>query len=141
MDESSNPQDLPPGESTLLIEFLTTAAGLFASELKFPHLNPRDLRQSVLGIKPSSDNDLPSLSQLRSQVPSDFLEFIISRYGESGLSLNLLRMSLCQHLRRSRALLNAFGEGLLGRAKLVFNRPFSIYSENVCLKRTFYSTV
>jgi hypothetical protein len=66
---------------------------------------------------------------------------LLNRYGETGISLNLMRSALAPKLTRTRVILNTLGQELLAKANLLFNRPFYIYLGGVCQRKTFYSSV
>ena len=141
MQRSVDLVQLQSVDAALLIEYLTAAASACAETAAFHVADLTDLRVSVLSLDSFGGQSMPSLGQLRGDSGADFVEFLINRYGEASLSLNLLRMALRDQLGRTRLTLNELGQALLTKTNLLFNRPFFVQSGGVALKRTFYSTV
>lgn len=121
-----------------IVDFLTSTAGVLATAGLIGTKETDDLRFALSGIGGGSDRSL--LVELEVQH-AEFLGLLTTRYGSVGLCLNLLRHTLRGSLRETLEQLTGFGQALIKKAELMFNRPFFIYRGSHCQKQTLFSAV
>ncbi len=128
-------------DNARITDFLTSTAGVLAANGLVTSKDVDSLRLALSGINSTADaRERPLLLELDRQK-SELLAVIAARFGSIGLGLNLVRHTLATQAAEAFQILNDFGTALLGKAELLFNRPFYIYRAGKCQKQTLYSTV
>lgn len=128
-------------DNAAVVDFLASHASALCEAGIISRKETDDLRVALSTIHGSPDTrSRPLLLELERQH-GDFLTILVSRYGVSALSLNLLRHTLGARLGETRRILAEMGQALIGRAELLFNRPFRLYSAEKQEKKTLFSAV
>jgi len=123
-----------------VVDFLSsTASALAAAEL----IGQKDLdnvRVALSGIQSDSEmRELPLLLCLVEQK-AEIVKIVAMRYGTERFSLNLLRYTMRAILAETTTILGTWGEQLLAKAELMFNRPFVVMgADQKPLRRILYS--
>jgi hypothetical protein len=128
-------------DNAALVDFLASAASVLNARGLISHKEIDNLRVILSSIHSSTDDrSRPLLLELE-RLHGDFLTILFSRFGVTGLSLNILRHTLADRLWETRRHLAELGQILIKRAELLFNRPFRIYSAGKQQKTTLFSSV
>jgi hypothetical protein len=128
-------------DNAAVVAFLTASAGALSARGLIGPKDADNLRLALSGIAADGESrEKPLLLELQ-RVDADFLATLVARYGTAGVCLNLARHTLLGSVAETRRLLADFGQALLKKADLLFNRPFFIYQGPRCERRVLYSTL
>ncbi len=128
-------------DNAAVVDFLTSAASALSTENLLSGKDVDELRVTLSAITSGTESrDRPVLLEL-DRVNADFLSVLRARYGTINLCLNLLRHSLRSGLGDTRHLLAEFGQSLVRKAELNFNRPVTLSSAGKPQKHALYSTL
>ena len=128
-------------DNATVVDFLTSTAGVLQEHGLITNKDTDNLPLAISGINSSPESrDRPILPELDRQH-AEFLAVLAARYGMSGFCLNLVRHSLRGSVAETQRVVNEWGEALLKRADLLFNRPFHVQAGGTVQKRILYSTV
>jgi len=104
-----------------VVDFLTSTAGALCEQGVLGPKDADNLRLVLSGVLPEA-REKPILLALSGQS-AEFLSVLEARYGTTGFCLNLLRHTLRGQVAETQRLLAGWGQELLKRAELLFNRP------------------
>jgi hypothetical protein len=128
-------------DNAAIVDFLTSTAGALSEKGLINAKDTDNLRLVLSGIQSlAGSRESPVMLELLQQN-TEFLTVLTARFGTEGLCLNLLRHTLRPHLVETVQALADWGQRLLKKSELLFNRPFYIYSAGTCDKQTLYATV
>lgn len=128
-------------DNAAVFEFLTSAASALSGEGLLSTKDVDDLRVALSGVTSVADSrDRPVLLELDRQH-AEFLVILRARYGTTNLCLNLLRYSLRSGLAETRRLVADFGQNLVKKAELNFNRPVMLAGAGRAQRHALYSTL
>ena len=130
-------------DQALVVDFLTSMAAIFGEAGLMSPKDMDNLRLVLSGISTSGDRTAfapPLIIQLADQR-AEFLDFLAVRFGMAGFCSNLTRHALRSSLEDTERLLADFGQALLKKAEIFFNRPFRVWRAGRCVKITLTSTV
>ena len=108
-----------------VVDFLTSTAGALCDFGVISTKDTDNLRLALSGIA-NAPSERSLLVELGLQN-ADFLALLTVRFGTVGVCLNLLRHTLRSPLEETAKILLNFGQALVKKAELMFNRPFRIY--------------
>lgn len=128
-------------DNAAVVSFLTSAASALSAEDLLSAKDVDDLRVSLSAVASTADSrDRPVLLEL-DRIHADFLQILSARYGTIHLCLNVLRHSLRAGLADTRRTLADFGQALVKKAELNFNRPVTLSGGGRPQKHALYSTL
>ncbi|MCX6108455.1 MAG: hypothetical protein NTZ90_02480 [Proteobacteria bacterium] len=122
-----------------VVDFLTSTAGALCDYGVISTKDTDNLRLALSGIA-NAPSERSLLVELDLQK-ADFLALLTVRFGTVGVCLNLLRHTLRSPLEDTSRILLNFGQALVKKAELMFNRPFRIYRGVLCVRQTLFSSV
>lgn len=139
MIDNANSRALAQFDQTATIKFLSSHAAVLAeASLLSPHdTDAFRINLSSLQLDEPSSSVLLQLAEAR----DEFLTILLARYGSHSLCINLLRFSLRMQIDQITTGLSEFGESLLNKAQLLFNRAFFVYLGSDWQRRTLFSTI
>lgn len=122
----------------IVMDFISSAAGAIheGGQLSFKDIN--ELRAAL-----TAHHQIPkhtSLVDHLAQNHSDFLSILCNRFGEVGLSQNLLKVRLRPIVDELEQTLARTGDELLRKAQIFFNWPFYVYLNQECQHQTLLSS-
>lgn len=128
-------------DNAAVVDFLTSTAGALCERGAISPKDTDNLRLVLSGINAAAESrERPLLLELERQN-AEFLGVLTARYGVVGLCLNLIRHTVRSTLVDTERTIAQFGQALLKKAELLFNRPFYVFQGGRCLRQTLYSTV
>ncbi len=128
-------------DNASVMELITSTAGVLSSHDTVSSKFSDELRIVLSGIQASGDDRTkPVLLELIKQN-SQYLQILITRYGSVGFCINILRHSLRLTLKDTLAALGEWGNGLLAKSELYFNRPFYLYVDGKCQRKVLFSKI
>jgi len=129
-------------DNARVVDFLTVSAGVLAQTSTFNSKDADSLRLSLTSMQSASGDPSPQpvLTELLGQN-SEFVALLTTRYGVLGLSRNILRHSLREVFGQTLEYLDNWGEDLLKKSQLFFNRPFYVFVDGICERRTIFASV
>ena len=125
-----------------VVDFLSSTASVLAASELIGQKDLDNVRVALSGIQ--SDNEMRELPLLLCLIEqnAEIVKIIAMRYGTERFSLNLLRYTMRSILAETTSILGVWGEQLLSKAELLFNRPFVVMGvDQKPLRRMLYSQV
>lgn len=128
-------------DNATVVDFLTSVAGALCEQGILSSKDGDNLRLVLSGITSAPRaRERPVLVELERQ-DADIIAVLGARFGQSGLCLNLLRHTLRAPVEELAQTLAVWGQQLVKKSELLFNRTFYVYDGAECEKATLYSTV
>jgi hypothetical protein len=124
---------LPSHELTIdnarVADFLTASVGVFHKNGICSQKDAENFRLVINGVLSHEGSRQQSLLLSCIGQRAEFLGFIVTRYGSDRFSSNLLRYCFAPVLDETLRSLGEFGEALIEKSKLYFNRTITLYDE------------
>lgn len=128
-------------DNALVVDFLTSSASALCEKGLVSAKDSDNLRLVLSGIHSAADARERSLLVELDKQHAEFLGLMVARFGTTFLCLNLVRHTLRGTLTETRRTIAEFGQALVKKAELLFNRPFYIFQSGRCQRQTLFSTV
>ncbi len=128
-------------DNALVVDFLTSTASALCDKGVISHKDTDNLRLVLSGIHSAPESRERSLLIELDKQHAEFLGLMTARFGTTNLCLNLVRHTLRGNLAETRKTIAEFGQALVKRSELLFNRPFYIFQSGRCQRQTLFSTV
>jgi len=144
MAENINASDLgfTKNDNYAVVDFISSSASVLAEAELIGQKDLDNIRVALSGIQ--SDHEMRELPLLLCLVEqnADIVKIISMRYGTERFSLNLLRYTMRAILAETTTILSTWGEQLLSKSELMFNRPFVVMGSDMKpLRRILYSSL
>lgn len=129
-------------DNAVIMEFVSSAAGALAAANQISQKDLDSVRVALSGIQSDAEmRELPLLLCLTEQN-AEIIKLLCLRYGTDRLALNLLRCALRGLLTDTLTIFGKWGQDLLEKAELMFNRPFIVMgTDHQPVRRVLYSQV
>lgn len=128
-------------DNALVVDFLTSTASAFCDKGVITHKDTDNLRLVLSGIHSAPDSRERSLLIELDKQHAEFLGLLTARFGTTNLCLNLVRHTLRGNVAETRKTIADFGQALVKKSELLFNRPFYVFQSGRCQRQTLFSTV
>lgn len=128
-------------DNALVVDFLTSTASALCERGVISHKDTDNLRLVLSGIHSAPEARERSLLIELDKQHAEFLGLLAARFGTTNLCLNLVRHTLRGNLAETRKTIADFGQALVKKAELLFNRPFYVFQSGRCQRQTLFSTV
>lgn len=128
-------------DNALVVDFLTSTASALCDKGVISPKDTDNLRLVLSGIHSAPESRERSLLIELDKQHAEFLALMTARFGTTCLCLNLVRHTLRGVLGETRRTIAEFGQALVKRSELLFNRPFYVFQSGRCQRQTLFSTV
>jgi hypothetical protein len=128
-------------DNALVVDFLTSSASALCEKGLVSPKDTDNLRLVLSGIHSAPEARERSLLIELDKQNAEFLGLMTARFGTSFFCLNLLRHTLRGNLAETRKTIAEFGQALVKKSELLFNRPFHVFQSGRCQRQTLFSTV
>lgn len=128
-------------DEALVTEFLSSVAGVYSELEIIDAADTNELRLDLQEAKERQNIGNESLLTLLQRNRCSFVALLSARFGEAGLSTNLARMGIRNHIEVLKHSLAKHGLDYIQKSKLLLNRKIHIFQGDVCLRDNLYSTL